>query len=74
MIYKSIRIKEGIFERTIDFSSGVNLVFSQKNSKGKSVMFLAEKLRNVFFIWCRFASQETIESPTDLQKSVWLLH
>ena len=38
MIYKSIRIKEGIFERTIDFSSGVNLIFSQKNSKGKTTL------------------------------------
>lgn len=38
MIYKSIRIKEGVFERTIDFSSGVNLVFSHKNSKGKTTL------------------------------------
>lgn len=38
MIFKSIRIKEGVFERTIDFSSGVNLVFSHKNSKGKTTL------------------------------------
>lgn len=38
MIYKSIRIKEGIFERIIDFSSGVNHVFSHKNSKGKTTL------------------------------------
>lgn len=38
MIYKSIKIKEGMFERVIDFSSGVNLVFSHKNSKGKTTL------------------------------------
>ena len=38
MIYKSIRIKEGLFERAIDFSNGVNLVFSHKNSKGKTTL------------------------------------
>lgn len=38
MIYKSIRIKEGMFERVIDFSNGVNLVFSHKNSKGKTTL------------------------------------
>lgn len=38
MIFKSIRIKEGMFERTIDFSDNVNLIFSQKNSCGKTTL------------------------------------
>lgn len=38
MIFKSIFIKEGVSERTIDFSKGVNLIFSQENSKGKTTL------------------------------------
>lgn len=38
MIFKSIFIKEGVSERTIDFSEGVNLIFSQENSKGKTTL------------------------------------
>lgn len=38
MIFKSIRIKEGMFERNIDFSDKVNLIFSKKNSRGKTTL------------------------------------
>lgn len=38
MIFKSIRIKEGFAERTLDFSDGVNLIFSKENSKGKTTL------------------------------------
>lgn len=38
MIFQSIRIKEGLAERTFDFAEGVNLVFSKANSKGKTTL------------------------------------
>jgi len=38
MIFQSIRIKEGISERTIDFTEKVNLIHSQKNSRGKTTL------------------------------------
>lgn len=38
MIFKSISIKEGMSERTITFSKGVNLIFSRENSKGKTTL------------------------------------
>lgn len=38
MIFKSIRIKEGLAERTISFEDGVNLIFSKENSKGKTTL------------------------------------
>lgn len=38
MIFKSIRLKEGFFERTIVFSDGVNLIHSVKNSCGKTTL------------------------------------
>lgn len=38
MIFKSISIKEGMEERTITFSEGVNLIFSRVNSKGKTTL------------------------------------
>lgn len=38
MIFKSIRLKEGFFERTIIFSEGVNLIHSEKNSCGKTTL------------------------------------
>lgn len=38
MIFRSIHIKEGIAERTIDFTSGVNLIHSEKNSRGKTTL------------------------------------
>lgn len=38
MIFKSIHLKEGFFERTIVFSEGVNLIHSDKNSCGKTTL------------------------------------
>ena len=38
MIFKSISIKEGMEERTVTFSKGVNLIFSRENSKGKTTL------------------------------------
>ncbi|MBO7053242.1 MAG: hypothetical protein J6W27_02290 [Alphaproteobacteria bacterium] len=38
MRFLSIKIKEGFFERTIDFSGGANLIFSLENSKGKTTL------------------------------------
>ena len=38
MIIKSIRIKEGLFSRSIEFSDTANLVHSKQNSKGKTTL------------------------------------
>lgn len=38
MIFCSIHIKEGMAERTFNFSKGVNLIFSKENSKGKTTL------------------------------------
>lgn len=38
MIFRSIAIKEGILQRTINFSEGVNLIFSRENSTGKTTL------------------------------------
>ena len=38
MIFKSIYLKEGLYKRRIDFSKGVNLIHSDKNSKGKTTL------------------------------------
>ena len=38
MIFRSIHIKEGLAERTIDYSSKVNLIHSEKNSRGKTTL------------------------------------
>lgn len=38
MIFKSISIKEGMFERTIDLDATVNLIHSHENSKGKTTL------------------------------------
>lgn len=38
MIFKSIHLKEGFFERKIMFSKGVNLIHSTKNSCGKTTL------------------------------------
>lgn len=38
MIFKSIRLKEGMFERTIEFSNTANLIHSTKNSRGKTTL------------------------------------
>lgn len=38
MIFKSIIIREGFFSRKIDFDENVNLIFSKKNSRGKTTL------------------------------------
>lgn len=38
MIIKSIRIKEGLFSRFIEFSDNANLIHSKQNSKGKTTL------------------------------------
>ena len=38
MIIRSIRIKEGLFSRFIEFSANVNLIHSKQNSKGKTTL------------------------------------
>ncbi len=38
MIIKSIRIKEGLFSRFIEFSDSANLIHSKQNSKGKTTL------------------------------------
>ena len=38
MIIKSIHLKEGLFERHIDFSETENLVFSERNTRGKTTL------------------------------------
>ena len=38
MIIKSIRIKEGLFTRFIEFSESANLIHSKQNSKGKTTL------------------------------------
>lgn len=38
MKFLSIRIKEGMFERKVDFSDSVNLIYSTKNSRGKTTL------------------------------------
>ncbi len=38
MIFKSIWMKEGLFERTIEFTPEVNLIYSEENSKGKTTL------------------------------------
>ena len=38
MIFKSIFIKEGIYERKVEFKEGVNLIYSEKNSCGKTTL------------------------------------
>ena len=38
MKFEYIRLKEGLFERVITFSEGVNLIHSTKNSCGKTTL------------------------------------
>lgn len=38
MIFKSIRLKEGLFERIITFEEGANLIHSAQNSCGKTTL------------------------------------
>ena len=38
MILKSLYLKEGLFERKIEFSNGINLIHSDYNSCGKTTL------------------------------------
>lgn len=38
MRFLSIRIREGMYERTFEFASGVNLIHSELNSRGKTTL------------------------------------
>lgn len=38
MIIRSIKITEGLFSRFIEFTNNANLIYSQKNSKGKTTL------------------------------------
>lgn len=38
MKFQSIKLKEGFFERKIEFTDGVNLIYSKKNSCGKTTL------------------------------------
>lgn len=38
MLIKSIYIRNGLFERSITFEDGANLIFSKKNSRGKTTL------------------------------------
>lgn len=38
MIFKAIHLKEGLYERKINFSKEVNLIHSDKNSRGKTTL------------------------------------
>ena len=38
MRFISIHIKEGMFERNVEFSDLVNLIYSKKNSRGKTTL------------------------------------
>ena len=38
MIFLKLALQEGLFSRTIDFSAQENLIYSQKNTKGKTTL------------------------------------
>lgn len=78
MIFRSIHIKEGLSERTFDFSEGVNLVFSKENSKGKTTLlrFLLYSLgynipstRKIRFDHCEVTSLIFCDSVGDITLS-----
>lgn len=61
MKFKSIYLKEGMYERKIDFSNGVNLIHSDTNSKGKTTLlrfmlyalgYTIPSTRNIKFSQC----------------------
>lgn len=75
MIFRSIQIKEGMAERHIDFSAGVNLIFSKENSKGKTtlVRFMLYSLgynvpntRKIKFDRCEVVCQLSCEKAGDI--------
>ncbi|AVM42775.1 hypothetical protein [Fastidiosipila sanguinis] len=78
MIIQSIRIKEGLFERTINFSDGVNLIFSEENSKGKTTLlrFMLYSLgynipntKNIKFDQCEVISRILVDNIGEITLS-----
>ena len=80
MIFQSIRIKEGLVERSFCFTKGANLIFSHENSKGKTTLlrFMLYSLgynipntRKIKFDRCEVVSQilaASVVIPTTLSK------
>ena len=75
MIFQSIRIKEGLYERTFRFASGVNLIFSKENSRGKTTLlrFMLYSLgysipntRNIQFDRCEVETHLLCEKAGDV--------
>lgn len=75
MIFQSIRIKEGLYERTFRFTSGVNLIFSKENSRGKTTLlrFMLYSLgysipntRNIQFDRCEVETHLLCEKAGDV--------
>ena len=75
MIFRSIQIKEGMAERHIDFTEGVNLIFSKENSKGKTtlVRFMLYSLgynipntRKIKFDRCEVVSRLSCEKAGEI--------
>lgn len=75
MIFRSIHIKEGLAERTIDYSSKVNLIHSEKNSRGKTTLlrFMLYSLgynipntRKIRFNRCEVTAQLRCETCGDV--------
>lgn len=75
MIFQSIHIKEGLSEREIDFINGVNLIHSDRNSRGKTtlVRFLLYSLgynipntRKIKFDRCEVTAHLSCESCGDI--------
>lgn len=71
MIFQSIRIKEGLVERTFKFTNGVNLVFSKNNSKGKTTLlrFMLYSLgynipntKKIKFDYCEVVSRVLVDT------------
>lgn len=75
MIFRSIHIKEGLAEKTIDYSSKVNLIHSEKNSRGKTTLlrFMLYSLgynipntRKIRFNRCEVTAQLSCETCGDI--------
>ena len=75
MIFQSIRIKEGLVERSFCFTKGANLIFSHENSKGKTTLlrFMLYSLgynipntRKIKFDRCEVVSQILADSVGEL--------
>lgn len=75
MIFRSIHIKEGLSERKVDLIDGVNLIHSDRNSRGKTtlVRFLLYSLgynipntRKIKFDRCEVTAHLSCESCGDI--------